>query len=136
MTKAVIIPRIGETYEAALLDPNKSIFDSRYNGFKIILEGTKNITLAASTANQNFTEPHGLGFIPLVDAFAKRDAASQVFKPNGFDVEIWGAKAGMIGDVTFNYVAADATNMHFNFDNDKGSQVAVSIRYFCLEVIE
>lgn len=116
-------------------EPNDFIYHSSYNTFKIILEGTKNITLAASTNNQTFSQAHGLGFIPLPDAFAKRSGASQVFKPNGRDVELWGAKLGMTGDVKFNKVTADIDNLYFNFDNAKGSTVDVSIRYFCLEAI-
>lgn len=115
-------------------EPNDFVFNSLYNTFKILLEGTKSITLAATTANQTFSQAHGLGFIPMVDAFAKRTSASQVFKPNGIDVAVWGAKLGMSGDVTFNYVRADATNIYFNFDND-GSAVDVDIRYFCIEGI-
>lgn len=133
MTYIVAVSKIGEAVNS--LDPNDFIYHSEYNTFKIILEGTKAITLAASTANQSFTQAHGLPFIPLPDAFAKRSGVSQVFKPNGIDVELWGPKLGMVGDITFNYIAADATNIIFNFDNDKGSTVDVSIRYFCLEEI-
>lgn len=115
-------------------DPNDFVFHSAYNTFKIIEEGSKEITLAASTDNQTFTEAHTLEpfTIPIVTAFAKRDAASQVFAPNGIDVELWSAKGGMSGDVTFNYVQADKDNIIFNFDNADGSTVAVTIRYFIL----
>lgn len=116
-------------------DPNDFILHTSYNGFKIVVEATKQVTLAASTNNQSFTEPHGLNFIPLPDAFAKRSGVSQVFKPNGREVEIWGAKLGMSGDIVFNYVEADETNVIFNFDNAKASTVVVDIRYFCLEAI-
>jgi hypothetical protein len=44
--------------------------------------------------------------------------------------------AGSAGDVTFNYIATDPTNMIFNFSNAKASTVAVSIRYFLLEKVE
>lgn len=113
-------------------DPNDFVFHSDYNTFKILYEGTKQVTLSASTANQTFSQAHGLESftIPLVSAFAKRSGASQVFAPNGFDVEIWGAKLGMSGDVTFNYVQADSSNIYFNFDNDDTSSVTVYIRYF------
>lgn len=115
-------------------DPNDFVLNSLYNGFKLVVEGTKSITLSASTINQTFSQAHGLGFVPLVDAFAKRNGETQVFKPNGIDVDLWGAKLGMSGDVTFNYVQADITNIYFNFDNI-GSAVDVDIRYFCLESI-
>jgi hypothetical protein len=131
MSNVIALAKIGNHVFSD--DPNDYIFHSSYNTFKIVLEGTKSITLAAATANQTFTQAHGLGFIPLVDAFAKRTAASQVFKPNGIDVELWGAKLGMTGDVTFNYVQADDTNVIFNFDNDNASARDVNIRYFCLE---
>lgn len=128
----IALAKIGENVFSE--DPNDFIMNSLYNTFKIILVGTKDVTLAASTANQSFSQAHGLDFIPLVDAFANQDGATRVFKPNGMDVELWGAKLGMAGDVTFNYVQADATNIIFNFDNDS-TQVTVHIRYFALEAI-
>lgn len=134
MTNIIAVARIGK--KANSTDPNDFIFHSSYNTFKIVLEGTKSITLAASTNNQSFTQAHGLRFIPLMDGFAKRSGVNQVFKPNGKDVENWGAKLGWIGDVIFNYIEADATNITFNFDNAKGSTVAVDIRYFCLEKVD
>jgi len=133
MTQVVAIAKIGAS--ALSTDPNDFIFHSSYNTFKIIVEETKSITLAASTNNQSFTQAHGLTFIPLVDAFAKRSGVSRVFRPNGIDVEAWGPKAGMIGDITFNYISSNATNITFNFNNVKVTTVDVSIRYFCLEKI-
>lgn len=129
----VALAKIGRNVFSS--DPNDFIFNSLYNTFKIVLEGTKSITLLASTNNQTFSQAHGLGFVPLVDAFAKRTSAAQVFKPNAIDIELWGAKLGMIGDVKFNFVQADLTNIYFNFDNAKGSAVDVDVRYFALEAI-
>lgn len=134
MTQVIKVAKIGKDIRST--DPNDFIFHSDYNTFKIIQEATKSITLAASTANQTFTQAHNLEHIlPLVSAFAKRSGVSQVFAPNGFDVETYGAKAGYDGDVRFNYVASDETNVIFNFDNDKVTTVDVSIRYFLLEHI-
>lgn len=131
MTNVIRVGKIGKS--ALSSDPNDLIFNSELNTFKIILEGTKQVTLAASTNNQSFTQAHGLGWIPVADAFAKRSGASQIFRPNGIDVELWGPKLGMVGDVRFNYVAADITNITFNFDNAAGSSKVVDIRYFVLE---
>ena len=131
--QVVKVARIGKN--AFSTNPNDFIFHSSYNSFKIVAEGTKVVTLAGATANQSFTEPHGLSFIPLIAGFAKRTGASQVFLPNGIDVELWGGKLGMAGDVTFNYIASDNTNMIFNFDNDNASTREVSIRYFLLEKV-
>lgn len=136
MTKhlAFVVAKRGKNAETAT-DPNDFIFHSDYNTFKIVLEGTKNITLVASTNNQSFTQAHGQKFIPLVHAFAKRSSASQVFLANSLDVETYGPKLGSIGDITFNYVQADITNIIFNFSNAKASAVNVAIRYFVLEAI-
>ena len=132
MNQVIKVTKIGKSMDST--DPNDYVFHSNYNTFKIILEGTKSITLLASTADQSFTEAHGFdSFIPLLSAFAKRDGVDQVFLPNGVDVEAYGAKLGFDGDVKFNYIATDATNMIFNFDNDKGTTVDVDIRYFLLE---
>jgi len=115
------------------LDPNDFVFHSEYNTFKIIKEGTKTATLSASTNNQSITVAHELDWIPIVHAFAKRSGVDKVFAPNGFDIEIWGGKVGMSGDITFNYVQSDNTNITFNFDNAKANTVDISIRYFVLE---
>lgn len=128
----VALAKIGENVFSE--DPNDFVMNSLYNTFKLVLVGTKTVTLAASTTNQSFTQAHGLEFTPLVDAFANQDGANRVFKPNGTDVELWGAKLGMSGDVRFNYVQADGTNIIFNLDNN-GTEVDVHIRYFALEAI-
>jgi len=134
MSQVVKVAKIGKSVNST--DPNDFIFHSSYNTFKIILEGTKEITLAASTDNQSFTQAHYINsFVPLVAAFAKRDSASQVFLPNGVDVELYGARLGFDGDITFNYVATDSNNIIFNFDNAKVATVDVSIRYFLLEKV-
>lgn len=128
------VAKIGVNAELAT-DPNDFIFHSNFNTFKIIAEATKNITLLASTNNQSFSEAHGLSFIPLPAAYAKRSGVDQVFLPNGVDVELWGPKLGWVGDVTFNYVQTNATNITFNFSNAKGSTVDVAVRYFLLEKV-
>lgn len=134
MNQVVKVAKIGKSINSA--NPNDFIFHSDYNTFKIILEGTKTVTLVASTANQSFTQAHGFNsFVPLVSAFAKRSGVAQVFSPNGVDVETFGAVAGFAGDIKFNYVATDPNNIIFNFDNDKVSNVDVSIRYFLLEKV-
>lgn len=133
MENIIALAKIGRNVFSS--NPNDFILNSLVNTFKLVVEATKSITLAASTNGQVFSQAHGLGFIPLVDAFAKRTAGSSAFKPNAFDIELWGAKLGMTGDVKFNYVEADATNIYFSFDNAKGTTVDVDIRYFCLEAI-
>jgi len=135
MGQVVKVAKIGKNAETAT-DPNDFIFHSDYNTFKIILEGTKQVTLSASTANQTFTQTHGFNsFVPLVSAFAKDTSLAQVFLPNGVNVELYGAKAGFSGDVSFNYVATDPTNIIFNFDNDDTSERTINIRYFLLEKV-
>lgn len=132
MTQVIKVAKKGVS--ANSLDPNDFVFHSSYNTFKILETGTKSITLSASTANQSFTQAHSLApfTTPIVTAFAKRDSASQVFAPNAYDVELYGAKLGFTGDVTFNYVQADQSNITFNFDNDKVSTVDITIRYYLL----
>lgn len=116
-------------------DPNDFIFHSSYNTFKIIVEATKQVELAASTNNQSFTQAHGQNFIPLIHAFAKDSSLSQVFLANSEDVSTW-SSSGIVGTgVTFNYVQSDATNITFNFDNTNGSTKTINIRYFVLEKI-
>ena len=116
-------------------NPNDFIFHSLYNTFKIILVGTKEITLLATTSDQDFTQAHSLSFTPLVAAFAKESGYSIVFLPNSDNIYMWGAKTGpWTTGVSFNYITSDATNITFNFDNST-SQRTVYVRYFCLEQI-
>lgn len=134
MTYIVAVSKIGKRVDST--DPNDFIFHSSYNTFKIVLEGTKSVTLAAATNNQSFTQAHGLRFIPLVDAFAKLSTDAVVCRPNGIIIEGWGNKASFFGDVTFNYISADATNITFNLSNADAGTLGVSIRYFCLEKVD
>lgn len=134
MTYVVAVAKIGKRADST--DPNDFIFHSSYNTFKIIKQQTIPLTLAASTNNQTFSISHGLSFIPLPDAFAKRTGSSVVFKPNAKEVENWGPKLGMVGDITFNYISADATHVHFNFDNAKATAQGISVSYFLLEKID
>lgn len=134
MNQVVKVSKIGKSVNST--DPNDFIFHSDHNTFKIIYEGTKTLTLSASTNNQSFTQAHNLNsFTPLVSAFAKRSGVSQVFLPNGVDVETFTGGAGFDGDIKFNYVATDSTNVIFNFDNAKGTTVDISVRYFLLEKV-
>lgn len=130
-----IVGKRGVNVELAT-DPNDFVFHSDFNTFKIIVEATKQVTLAASTNDQSFTEAHNQKFTPLVNAFAKETTKAQIFLPNSGNVDLWGAKAGIITTgVTFNYVQADATNVIFNFSNSNGTTKTVDIRYFVLEKV-
>lgn len=133
---AFVVAKIGKNAEMAT-DPNDFIFHSDYNTYKIIKEGTKTVTLAASTNDQTFTEAHLQKFIPLVHAFAKESTLDQLFLPNSANVDTWGTKVGIIDTgVTFNYAETDDTNMIFNFSNTNASTKEVSIRYLILEAIQ
>ena len=116
-------------------DPNDFLFHSSYNTFKIIVTGTREITLLGSTNNQNFTQAHGLSFVPLVTAYAKESGYSQVFAQNSENIWLWGPKAGYFTTgAKFNYITSDSTNIIFNFDNSS-SEKTIDIRYYCLESI-
>jgi len=132
--KIVAIAKIGKNVFSK--NPNDFIFHSKLNTFKIIKEATKTVELAASTNNQSFTEAHLQKFVPLPAAFAKQSGIDQVFLPNSDNVDLWGAKLGWTSTgVRFNYVACDATNIIFNFDNTVAATKSVSIRYFLLEKV-
>lgn len=134
MSNTVKVAKIGKSVYST--NPNDMIFDSDLNTFKIILEGTKTITLTASTTNQSFTQAHGLSFTPLVTAYAKTSGVSRVFPLNFYDVSLWASNIGMgSSGIQFNYLLVDATNITFNFDNTDISDHDVNIRYFCLEDI-
>lgn len=130
-----VVAKIGVNAELAT-DPDDFIFHSDFNTFKIIVNATKSITLAASTNNQSFTQAHNQKFIPLCHAFAKESAYDQVFLPNSGNEYTWGPKAGIVTTgVNFNYVSADITNLTFNFDNQNAATKNITIRYFVLEKV-
>ena len=132
--QVVKIARIGK--DARSTDPNDFIFHSAYNTFKIIEEATKEVTLAASTNDQTFTQAHGLLFIPLVTAFAIETGVDHVFLPNSVNKDLWGPKLGWTSTgAQFNYIAADIDNVIFNFNNTVASEKTINIRYFLLEKI-
>jgi hypothetical protein len=133
MTNVIKVAKIGKSTNST--NPNDFVFDSSFNTFKIIKEGVLDIALVANTDNQSFTVAHDQSFIPLVSAFAKSAYRDQVFSPNGIDVELYGPKAGIIGDIRFNYVETDSDDIIFNFDYSGGTEHEVSIRYFVLEKI-
>lgn len=135
MTHRIAIAKIGKDAQLST-DPNDFVFHSDYNTFKIIAVFTKNITLAASTSNQTFTQAHGLSFTPLVRGFAKESTLNKVFVPNSENVSFWSVTQIAFGSgVKFNSIESDATNIYINFDNDNGSSRDVSVRLFCLENI-
>lgn len=130
-----VVAKRGINAETAT-DPNDFIFHSDFNTLKNIVEATKQITLAASTNNQSFTQAHNQRFVPLINAFAKESGKDQVFLPNSGNPDVWGAKLGIsTTGVTFNYVQADATNIIFNFSNSNGAEKTIDIRYFVLEKV-
>lgn len=115
-------------------DKNNFIVDSEDNTFKILIERNVTITLAASTDNQNFYFPHGLGFAPQATAFAKETNKEQVFSPNSDDINLWGSKVGWTSTgVRFNSISADSERVICNFNNTNGSTVTVDIKYYCFE---
>jgi hypothetical protein len=117
-------------------DPNNFVFHSDYNTFKIVKTGIKTCVLTASTDNQVFTEIHEMLFTPLVTAFAKDDAESEVFPPNSEDINWYSGKVGIFGTgVKFLSIKSDATNIIFTFNNTDTSERTIKVRYFCLEAI-
>ncbi len=129
----IALAKIGKNAETST-DPNDFIFHSQLNTFKIIQEGTATVTVDHN-ATVTGSIAHGLSFIPLIAAFAKRTDQDGVFLPNGLNPEIWGPKLGWTGDISFNYISADATYVYFNLTNSSGSTRDVNIRYFLLEKV-
>jgi len=117
------------------IDPNNFIFHSLYNTFKIIKTGTLTCSVLGSINSQIFTKAHNLSFIPLITAFAKDNAQSEVFPPNSENIYGYGLKTGLFGTgVKLISISSDDTNMIFKFDNS-GTTKTVKVRYFCLETI-
>ncbi len=117
------------------VDPNRFIFNSEYNTFKIIKEGIKSCSLIGSTNGQIFTQPHYLEFIPLINAFAKEEGVDAIYAPNSEFVIMVGPKTDFFTTgVKFVSIGADDTNIFFKFDNSE-SATNVNVKYYCLEAI-
>lgn len=116
-------------------NPNHYIFHSNLNTFKLVVSGTKSISLSAYTYDQTFTQSHGLSFTPFINAFATESGTGRVFGVNSDDIYFWGPKSGLWETGTrFNYVQSNSTNIVFNFDNDDSAKTVI-VRYYCLEKI-
>lgn len=123
MTYILAVSKSGKSVLTAT-DPNDFIFHSAYNTLKIIATGTVSDTIAGSGAATEFTVAHGLGYTPLVSAFAKINNEIYVAKPN--------EAARLTSNVSFWSAGADATNLIFRFFSS-WTAYAVVIRYYVFE---
>ncbi len=129
MTQVLAISKAGEDVLTAT-DPNDFIFNSQYNTFKILAEGT----LTSQTVDadpKTFTVAHGLGYAPNFYAFCKF--------PDG--------KTAMAGPLSFPFdrdtrqfftgpnftPEADSTNLYFVFTKP-GANYDVDIKWYAFEV--
>ena len=78
MTQTIAVSKAGNNVLTAT-DPNDFIFHSNYNTFKIIATGIASfIGVAAGIYTKTIS--HGLGYIPIVEAFFLCDSNPEVIK--------------------------------------------------------
>lgn len=125
MSSIVAMSKVGEDVLTAT-DPNKFIFHSNYNTFKILSSGI----VTAQTVNSDpkiFTLAHGQSGIPGVYAFAKF--------PDGYTT-LPNSKERADSDPIERYwvVEIDSTNIYFKFYKGASANYNVDISYYIFEV--
>lgn len=115
-------------------NPNRFIFWSKYNGFKILAQGTL-LTQNVNSYPKTFTLAHGLSFTPNFYAFCKfPDGKVAVPQANDYT----STPAGAAGYGNFN-IEVDATNLYFMFvapivAGTGTTGYNVDIKYYIFEV--
>lgn len=105
--------------------PNNLIFDSQFNTFKILAEGTTSLTLGMSPFGiQEGTVSHGQSGTPFVIGYMKY--SDRIFQP--------GQKIyhGGTSDTYFSDIRVDGTNIYYQYGNNTGS-VDVVFKYLIVE---
>lgn len=109
-------------------DDKDMVLTSKYPVLKGSLSGSGVVSVPRTAATQTVTIAHGLGYIPMVQAFYN-DRDGDEFDPNYFyefpAATIWG-----VVDFYFE-VKADATNVYllFSIDDYGAGGAAIDIRY-------
>lgn len=125
MTQRVRVAKPGIN---ALTDtnPNNFVFDSAFNTFKIIAEGTATFSLSNNPFEvQEHTITHGLGYIPFVIAYCKF--------PDGYisGVGSWQRNSS---NTWFASLRVDTTYVYFGFANSVAGNPQVTVKYYLTEV--
>lgn len=104
-------------------DINDYIFDSQYNTFKILAEGTYSPTLGTSASEAFTTTAHGQSGTPFVIAFCKF-TNGRVGPPGTKD---------SANDFWFTRMQVDATNIRFGYVNNTGGNYGPVFKYYIVE---
>lgn len=122
---AIIVSRQGnDVLGTANTDPNNMIFDSRYNTFKILSQGTQSITVG--TAGGTATIAHGVSQIPTAYGFFKY-ASGKIAPP------AHGEYGTVNNQNTFWEIEMDSTNLYFIFYNFGTSSYSGTLVYYTFE---
>ena len=107
-------------------NPNRFIFHSKYNTFKIVLTGIVKFSVAAGVYTK--TIAHGLNYIPVVDAFLMCDTNPEVIR-SGYQ-QFYTAP---YDDMLFWEVRADAGNIIFYGRSFVAGTHDLNFRYYAFE---
>jgi len=122
MTQVIKVSKAGINVGTATA-PNDFIFDSQYNTFKIIAQGTHAPTLGTNSSEAFTSVAHGQSGVPFVFGFCK-------FTNN---------RVGVIGDKASNVnfwstnLTVDGTNINFGYLNLTGANYSPVFRYIICE---
>ena len=107
-------------------DPNKFIFHSDYNSFKIIKEGfLPVITVPPGTAN-TYNFPHNQSYTPMIEGFCKVD----VFN---YAVCIGEGMGDFPYRYFFSYIGTDSSNIYVQLYNGDSNPHDFKIKYYLFE---
>lgn len=112
-------------------DDKNMILTSKYSMLKGSLSGSGTVSVAQNGTEQTITIAHGLGYIPMIQAFAK-DNNSDYFDPYYYLMPIynyWGAGTEIAWKAY-----ADTTNVYLKFyyndDGYGGPNVSITYTYY------
>ena len=107
-------------YDILTAGVKDQIFNSSYNSFKIVAQGTTSISVPTSGGG-SVTIAHGLSFTPAFLSFCQLSDSSMSFPPDSY---------GLTNGEGF-YCASDSTNIRFNADS-YGTAYTAYIYYYII----
>jgi hypothetical protein len=128
MSIVVQVSKAGKDVLGTSNIPNDYIFDSRYNTFKILAEGTLALTLGENPFSiQEGTVAHGQSGIPFVIGYCKY--GDRVFSPGHM---IYHGGTAPAYSTFFSDIYVNDTNILFQYGNQQ-SGVNVVFKYIIVE---
>lgn len=117
-------------FDVKTCDDKDLVITSKYNALKGSISGSGSVSVPQTAATQTVTIPHGLSYIPMVQAYAL-DRNGDYFDQKWFELPVI---TFIVGAEVFWQARADSTNVYLRFSYDDfgfgGSNVTVDYKYF------